>query len=465
MKPFMDKDFLLESKTAQKLFHDYAAHQPICDYHCHISPDVLAENQNFKDLADVWLGGDHYKWRAMRLAGIPERLITGDADPEEKFMAWSGLLPWLAGNPLQHWTNLELQRYFNIEEPLSPQTAKSVWQKANDALAKPDFRPVQLLEKLDVKWLCTTDDPLDSLSSHQKLATAGHQVRVLPAFRPDRFFKLAIPEYADLVNQLATKANITISSFADLVKALVMQIERFHQEGCRLSDHALDTLPGTEASLTAAETSFSKRMNGEHLSQADLAVFQATILSEMAAVYSRLGWTMQLHIGAKRNASSRGFQTLGADTGFDVIQDQPITDGLVLLLDDLEKNDRLPRTLLFTLNAKDNVTLGTISGAFPRDGEESWVSLGPAWWFYDQLDGMIQHMKQLCQVGVLKTFVGMTTDSRSLLSYTRHEYFRRLFCNELGQWIESGQLPYDEALLQELINRVSYQNAEALVNK
>ena len=459
----MDKDFLLETATSQTLFHQFASEWPICDYHCHISPDVLAENKNFSDLADVWLGGDHYKWRAMRLAGIPERLITGDADPEEKFMAWAELLPWLAGNPLHHWTNLELQRYFGIDEPLTSANAKTVWQKANDALSRPDFRPLQLLEKLNVRWLCTTDDPLDTLEPHAALAKGSHLTKVLPAFRPDRFFKLDQLAFTDWVNQLGEITQQKIESFEGLSRALALQIDRFNQQGCRLSDHAFDVLPGTAADKAAAERSYAKRLNGEHLSHADIACFRATLLSELAAVYSRHDWTMQLHIGAKRNASSRGFKALGPDTGFDVIQDYPISDDLVTLLDDLERSGRLPRTLLFSLNAKDNMTMSTIASAFAKDGAESWVSLGPAWWFHDQLDGMILHLKQLCQVGVLKTFVGMTTDSRSLLSYTRHEYFRRLFCNELGNWIENGQLAYDEVRLHELIGRVCYQNAEALV--
>ncbi len=459
----MDKDFLLETATSQTLFHHFASEWPICDYHCHISPDVLAENKNFSDLADVWLGGDHYKWRAMRLAGIPERLITGDADPEEKFMAWAELLPWLAGNPLHHWTNLELQRYFGIDEPLTSANAKTVWQKANDALSRPDFRPLQLLEKLNVRWLCTTDDPLDTLEPHAALAKGSHLTKVLPAFRPDRFFKLDQLAFTDWVNQLGEITQQKIESFEGLSRALALQIDRFNQQGCRLSDHAFDVLPGTAADKAAAERSYAKRLNGEHLSHADIACFRATLLSELAAVYSRHDWTMQLHIGAKRNASSRGFKALGPDTGFDVIQDYPISDDLVTLLDDLERSGRLPRTLLFSLNAKDNMTMSTIASAFAKDGAESWVSLGPAWWFHDQLDGMILHLKQLCQVGVLKTFVGMTTDSRSLLSYTRHEYFRRLFCNELGNWIENGQLAYDEVRLHELIGRVCYQNAEALV--
>ena len=459
----MDKNFLLETETSQTLFNQFASEWPICDYHCHISPDVLAENKNFKDLADVWLGGDHYKWRAMRLAGIPERLITGDADPEEKFMAWADLLPWLAGNPLHHWTNLELQRYFMIEEPLSAANAKAVWQKANDALSRPDFRPLQLLEKLNVRWLCTTDDPLDTLEAHAKLAKGNQHTKVLPAFRPDRFFKINQSAFTDWVKQLGETTQLKIESFEGLSQALIARVDQFHKQGCRLSDHAFDLLPGTTADLAAAERSFTKRLNGEHLSRADIAIYQATLISELASAYSRCGWTMQLHIGARRNASSKGFKALGADTGYDVIQDYPVSDDLVTLLDDLERSERLPRTLLYSLNAKDNMTMGTIASAFAKDGAESWVSLGPAWWFHDQLDGMILHLKQLCQVGVLKTFVGMTTDSRSLLSYTRHEYFRRLFCNELGNWIEKGELPYDEARLEALIGRVCYQNAEALV--
>ena len=338
-----------------------------------------------------------------------------------------------------------------------------IWQKANDALAKPDFRPLQLLEKFNVTWLCTTDDPLDSLAAHQQLSQRTSGVKIVPAFRPDRFLKIMMSDFSDLVSQLALQNGSEITGYTQLITALSRQADRFHEQGCRLSDHAFDILPGVKANRSEASRIFETRLNGGKLTDTDIACFQATLIFDLADQYHRLNWTMQLHIGAKRNASTRAFRTHGADTGFDVMQDRPIADDLVCLLDDLEQGGHLPRTLLYTLNAKDNMTLATIGSAYVREGQPSWVSAGPAWWFHDQLDGMLLHLKQFCQVGVLKTFVGMTTDSRSLLSYTRHEYFRRLLCNQLAVWVENGTYPADFTVLEKLIGRISYQNAAQML--
>lgn len=462
MKPFMDENFLLDTATARQLYHEQAASWPICDFHCHISPAELAANQSYANLSEVWLGGDHYKWRAMRLAGVPERLITGPADPEEKFMAWADIMPQLIGNPLYHWTHLELQRYFSINETLNRKTAPTIWQQANDALARPEFRPLQMLERLNVRWLCTTDDPTDALDAHQTLQQAETAVRIIPAFRPDRFFKLTQPDFPLALQQLEQRIGHPLPSFTELAESLVLQVDRFTTHGCRLADHGFDSLPDQQPDRHKAERALRSRMAGQTVDPVDLSHYQAALLFELADAYQRNQWTMQLHIGALRNASQQQFSRMGADSGYDVIRDRPVAENLVQLLNTLESAGRLPRTLLYSLNAQDNLTLAVIAGAFAREGEPAWVRPGPSWWFHDQFDGIRLHLKHYSQVGVLSTYIGMTTDSRSLLSYTRHEYFRRIFCQQLGDWVESGQYPADLDALSELVGRVCYQNAASL---
>lgn len=465
MKQFLDEHFLLHSETARRLYHESAAALPICDFHCHIDAAVLAANRLFRDLTDAWLGGDHYKWRAMRQAGVPERLITGSGDPEEKFLAWAAVMPDLIGNPLYHWTHLELQRYFAIDQPLTPVTAPMIWQKANDCLARPAWRPLELLRRLQVRILCTTDDPLSDLPDHDQLAGKSGDLQILPAFRPDRFLRLLQPEYPQIVSQLAGIADPTgksIDSIAELADALRGRAVYFHQRGCRLSDHALDNLPAAPADRAQAEILFRKRLAGGVLTLAEAAQVQYVLLGELAAIYHDLGWTMQWHIGALRNTSSRSYARLGADAGYDAIQDQPVAAAVARLLNDCQARDQLPRTLLYSLNANDNMTLGALAGTFAMDGQTAWVNLGPAWWFHDQLDGMRLHIRQYSQVSVLANYIGMTTDSRSLLSYTRHEYFRRIFCNLLAEWVEQGEYPADWKTLDQIIKRVCWSNASGL---
>lgn len=468
MKPFLDEDFLLHHDTARQLYHETAAMLPICDFHCHIDAAVLAANRPFRDLADAWLGGDHYKWRALRQAGVSERLITGPADPEEKFMAWASVMPDLIGNPLYHWTHLELQRYFHIDTPLTPDSASRIWQKANDCLRQPDWYPQALLQRLDVRILCTTDDPVSDLPDHTAMAGQVDNLRVVPAFRPDRFIRLLMPDFAQAVQQLADTRHpdkpgqTSIGSLDELVDALRMRAVRFHEAGCRLSDHALEYMPTAPASRLEAELLFKKRLAGEPLTLDDAGKVQFVLLLELAAIYDQLGWTMQWHMAALRNASRVSYRNLGPDTGFDAIQDLPVAGPLAALLDACQQNGHLPRTLLYSLNAGDNMTLATIAGTFVKDGERCLVSPGPAWWFHDQKDGMLSHLRQYSQVGVLANYIGMTTDSRSLLSYTRHEYFRRILCNLLGEWVEAGEYPNDRPSLDNLVRRICWQNAADL---
>ncbi|MBP8988862.1 MAG: glucuronate isomerase [Clostridia bacterium] len=462
---YMDKDFLLYSETAKKLYHEYAASQPICDFHCHIDASVLSKNQPFRDLTDIWLGGDHYKWRAMRQAGIPECLITGDADPKDKLMAWADVVPDLIGNPLYHWTHLELQRYFQINRTLNPKSAKDIWETANACLKQPSFLPIQLLLRMNVKILCTTDDPISTLSDHEALAGRTDDMKVIPASRPDRYLRLLSPTYKEAVDELADSVKpggCKIESLDDLAYALQSRARYFHAHGCRLSDHALDCMPQKPESRAAADALFKKRLRGQELTPEEAAKVQFVILTDLASIYDELGWTWQLHMGALRNTSRRAFERLGPDTGFDAILDEPIALPLATLLNACEENNHLPRTLLYSLNANDNMILTTLASTFVRDGEPAWVTQGPAWWFHDQKDGIECHLKQYSQIGILSNFVGMTTDSRSLLSYTRHEYFRRIFCNQIGALVESGEYPADWPVLSRLVKRVCFENAASL---
>ncbi len=461
MKRFMGKNFLLDTETARELYHDYAADLPICDFHCHIPVQQIAENEPFTSIAQAWLGGDHYKWRAMRVAGVPEALITGDATDEEKFMAWAETMPKLIGNPLYHWTHLELQRYFDIDDPLSPRTAADIWNECNRQIV--DMTPQSLIAQSNVKIVCTTDDPVDSLEWHQRLRTSNESgAEILPAWRPDKALNIDQPTFGPWLLQLENAVGFAIGDFETLKRALALRLEFFHASGCRLSDHALDTVPQSVPSDAMAQEAFvAMKRGGAVLGQLSDA-YRATLLTFLAGEYSRLGWTMQLHIGALRNMNRPMFAKLGPDTGFDAIADGPVIRPLSALLSAMMEKGPLPRTLLFTLNDKDNYPLGALVGAMQRDGAAGHVGFGPAWWFHDQRDGMAKHMRALANVTPISEFIGMTTDSRSLLSYTRHEYFRRIFCNQLANWVENGEYPEDYRALEMIVRKVCYENAMSL---
>lgn len=461
MKRFMGKNFLLNTDTARELYHDIAADLPICDFHCHIPAQQIAENEPFTSIAQVWLGGDHYKWRAMRIAGVPEALITGNASDEEKFMAWAETVPKLIGNPLYHWTHLELQRYFDIDEPLSPKTAADIWNECNRQIVS--LRPQDLIEQSNVKLLCTTDDPVDTLEWHQRLRMENESgATVLPAWRPDKALGLNAPAFGPWLLQLENAVGFAIIDFETLKRALALRLEFFHVNGCRLSDHALDTVPHSAPSDEMAQEAFMAFRRGDGILPQLVDTYRATLLTFLAAEYSRLGWTMQLHIGALRNVNKAMLDKLGPDTGYDAINDAPIARPLYSLLKAMAAAAPLPRTLLFTLNDKDNYTLGALSGALQQDGVAAQVNQGPAWWFHDQRDGMEKQIRSLANVSALSEFIGMTTDSRSLLSYTRHEYFRRIFCNLLGDWVENGEYPEDYKALEIIVEKVCYENAISL---
>lgn len=441
---------MLHGETAQKLYHSFAKGLPIVDYHCHLSPQMIAENHRFQSITELMLGGDHYKWRVMRTAGIEEKYITGDADDYHKFLKWSEVLPLCIGNPLYHWTHLELKRYFGIDKQLMPETADEIWRQCNDFLSREDYRTQGLILKSNVEVICTTDDPLDSLEYHQKLK-ADFPVKILPAFRPDKAVEIGKDAFRPYMQRLG------VSTYEGLCAKLKERIAYFHTNGCRISDHALEYVPFAAGS---GKIAFNKAMHGIPLTRAEEDGYKMEILSLCAGEYTRLGWAMQLHIGALRNNNTPMFRALGPDTGYDCANDLCIADGLVRFLDHLESTDSLPKTILYTLNPKDNPVLSTVLGSFQKAPFYGKLQFGSSWWFNDQKDGMVDQMTSLANVGLLSTFIGMLTDSRSFISYPRHEYFRQILCNLIGNWVDRGEYPYDEAYLSKIIRDICYQNAK-----
>lgn len=460
MRNFMDKDFLLDTECAKKLFHDFAENMPICDYHCHLSPEEIYENKQPSDISQLWLSGDHYKWRAMRSAGVDERYCTGDATGEEKFIKFGEALQYCIGNPLYHWAHIELQRYFGIDTPLNAKTAKDIYKKANEVIANGDFRPQSLIMKSNVKVVCTTDDPVDNLEYHKKLTQVdGFACKVLPSFRPDKALNIHLDGFADYIRNLGETAGIEINSYKDVIAALSARCDYFDSVGCKVSDQAFDYIPYNIASDEEIENVFANAMQGSIPSQADGDKYRTAVLIALGEKYYELGWTMEIHIGAIRNNSTRMFRQIGPDTGFDSVGDCEIAQNLSRFMDALDINSKLPKTILFNLNDKDNTVLATMLGNFQGTEAESKIQYGPAWWFLDTMDGMTNQMKSLGNLGVLGKFVGMETDSRSFTSYGRHEYFRRIMCRLIGQWVEDGWYAYDEEILKEIICGISYNNA------
>lgn len=462
MKPFLDKDFLLGSDTARALYHDHAEKMPIVDYHCHIDPNEIADDRRYESITQVWLGGDHYKWRAMRSAGVPERLITGDADPEEKFLAWAETVPKLIGNPLYHWTHLELQRYFGIDEPLSGRNAKAVYRACNEALAKPELSVRGIIKKSNVKLICTTDDPADGLSAHARIAADPTcEVAVLPAFRPDKAMRADKPDFAAYIGRLSATWGQPIAHMDDLRAALCARIAYFDARGCRVSDHGIDTALCVLAGEEELEAILQKGLRGEPVDQRESEAFQTALLLTCAREYQARGWVMQLHFGCIRNNSTRMFERLGPDTGFDAMNDEGRNaPRLARFLDLLEREDALPRTILYSLNPADNGVIGTVMGCFQTDSDIAGrIQMGSAWWFNDHKAGMEKQLTDLMDLGVVSTFVGMLTDSRSFLSYTRHEYFRRILCSVFGTLVENGEYPDDREALGRIVRDISYNNA------
>ncbi|HZK39510.1 MAG TPA: glucuronate isomerase [Clostridia bacterium] len=460
MKKFMDRDFLLNNRTAQALYHGSAAAMPIFDWHCHIQPQEIYENKQPEDITALWLAGDHYKWRAMRSYGIKEKYITGSATGYEKFKAWAEVMPFLIGNPLYHWTHLELQRYFNITEPLSKKTADDIWQRANARIVAGGFKPRELIESSNVACLFTTDDPADSLEYHTLLAQdKSFKCRVLPAFRPDKALGIDLPGFMPWMSSLEHRVEKKIDGFSSLQAALLERINFFETMGCRASDHAFAYVPYARADEKELEEIFTKALAGRVLTVDEQDKYKTELMRFFAKEYARRGWGMEIHIGVIRNNNTAMFDKLGADTGFDSIADYKVAVNLSRLLDSLAVQGDLPRTVLFSLNPKDNYVLATMLGNFQTDEAASKIQLGSAWWFNDNLDGMREQMKTLANTGVLGKFVGMVTDSRSLLSYPRHEYFRRILCELIGDMVEDGLYPNDLETLSQIVRDISYNNA------
>lgn len=465
MNNFLDKDFLLDTECAKKLFHDFAEDMPICDYHCHLSPKEIFENKQPSDISQLWLSGDHYKWRAMRSAGVEERYCTGDASSEEKFLKFGEALQYCIGNPLYHWAHIELQRYFGIDTPLNAKTAKEIYDRANEVIVNGDFRPQSLIMRSNVKVVCTTDDPIDSLEYHKKLKSVdGFDCKVYPSFRPDKALNIHLDGFADYIKALGNVAGVEIKSYKDVITALLKRCDYFDEVGCKVSDQAFDYVPYDVACDEDIEKVFSDAMCGKIPTQAQGDKYRTAVLVALGEKYHELGWAMEIHIGAMRNNSTRMFKAIGVDTGFDSVGDCEIAHTLSRFLDALDVNNKLPKTILFNLNDKDNTVLATMLGNFQSAEAESKIQFGPAWWFLDTMDGMTNQMKALGNLGVLGKFVGMETDSRSFTSYGRHEYFRRIMCRLIGRWVEDGWYAYDEEILKEIICGISYSNAMKYFN-
>ena len=459
MKAFLDDDFLLTTPTARRLYQ-VARSMPILDYHCHLDPKEIAQDRRFENITQVWLGGDHYKWRLMRANGVDEAYITGDAPDREKFQKWAETLELAIGNPLYHWSHLELRRYFGYEGVLNGDTAQEVWELCNQKLQEPGMSARNLIANSGVTLVCTTDDPADSLEWHQQLAQdSSFPVKVLPAWRPDAAMGLERPEYLDYLQRLGQAAGVEIRTYGDLKKALLSRMAFFDKMGCRASDHALTVAVCQPASEEELERVFQKRLEGEPLTQEELAAFQTGFLRFVAGEYKRRGWVMQLHYGCRRNNNTRMFHKLGRDTGYDaVLQGTPSLE-VAAFLDLLASQDALPRMVLYSLNPNDDEGLNSVIGCFQDGTPLGRIQQGSAWWFNDHKAGMVKQLTAFANGGLLGNFIGMLTDSRSFLSYPRHEYFRRILCELLGAWVENGEYPADWKALEKMVRGVCYNNA------
>ena len=460
-RPYIHDDFMLETEEARRLYHEHAAAMPIIDYHCHLDPALIARDRRFANLAEIWLHGDHYKWRAMRTNGVAERFCTGDADDREKFEKWAETLPYLLRNPLYAWSHLELARHFDVYELLSPATSQAVWERCNALLAQPEFSARGLMKRMKVRLVCTTDDPAGSLEHHEAIAAdPGFAVQVRPTWRPDKALAVEDPQaFNEWIERLGKAAGVDIASYDLFWEALRKRQDAFHAAGCRLSDHALTEPLASEYTEQQARRVFDAARAGERPSPEDAAAYQSTVLHELALLNHEKGWTQQLHIGALRNTNRRMFERLGPDTGFDAIHDGPVARPLQQFLDGLEQKGRLARTILYNLNPKDNPVLVALMGSFQDGSAPGKMQFGSGWWFLDQKDGMERQIESLSQLGLLSRFVGMLTDSRSFLSYPRHEFFRRILCNILGRDMAAGLMPSDEELVGRMVRDICHNNA------
>ncbi|NVM63571.1 glucuronate isomerase [Mucilaginibacter sp. SG538B] len=465
MKNFLDQDFLLQTKTAQRLYHEFASHQPIIDYHCHLPPDQIADDINFKNITQIWLYGDHYKWRAMRANGVNEAYITGNKTDEEKFMQWAATVPYTLRNPLYHWTHLELQRYFGINELLSPASAQKIYAQCNEKLQSPEFSIRNILKSKNVEVVGTTDDPLDNLSHHQKLKQDGYSVKVLPAYRPDKAMNADdIAGLNKYIDQLESVANVSISNIDEYLSALKARHEYFAENGCKLSDHGLEQIYSEDYTDAEIATIFTKIRNSEVLLPLEILKFKSAMLYYFAIWDHEKGWVQQFHLGALRNNNARALNNLGPDTGWDSIGDFAQGRALSKFLNRLDTTNQLAKTIIYNLNPADNELFATMVGNYNDGSVAGKMQFGSAWWFLDQKDGMIKQLNALSNMGLLSRLVGMLTDSRSFMSFPRHEYFRRLLCNLLGDDIENGELPNDIEWTGKIVSDICYFNAKNYFN-
>jgi len=463
MKPFMNADFLLPDECSRRLFHEFAAQMPIIDYHCHLPPADIASNATFRNLAHAWLGGDHYKWRAMRSNGVPEDDVTGHDADYRTFLAWAKTVPRLVGNPLYHWTHLELQRYFGIDEALSEKTAPAIWDACNAQIVRPEFGARSLLQRMKVRAVGTTDDPADTLEHHIAYAKVRQpdQPVMVPSFRPDRALAVDdLPAWQAYLTRLGAAANVDIGSYTALIQALESRHSAFHALGCRASDHGLVAPFATFGSAMTVQHVFAKMLQGSAPSRQEADTFKTAVLLEVGRMNAKRGWAMQLHLSAIRNLNTVMFKTLGPDTGYDAVNDEPIAPRLAAFMNALQSENLLPKTILYSLNPNDLAVLGTVMGCFQDGSSPGKIQMGSAWWFNDHIDGMRQQMVSLGNLGLLSRFVGMLTDSRSFLSFPRHEYFRRVLCALVGGWMESGEIPPDFDTFGSMVQDISYRNAK-----
>lgn len=463
---FIHDDFMLKNDAAKRLYHDFAKDLPIIDYHCHLSPEEIATDKAFKTITELWLSGDHYKWRAMRASGIDEYYITGDAPDKEKFLKWAEVVPQTLGNPLYHWTHLELKKYFGIEKLLGPDTAEEIWEETNRYLSQSDYSAKHLIKRSNVVLINTTDDPTDDLKYHKQLQIEAFEVKVLPTFRPDKGVEINQPTFLPFVSLLSEVTGKAITDYDAFISALLERVAYFHDRGGRLADHGLGEVPYAAYTKEAVAVAFDKALKGEAVSRLEENQFKTAVINALAEAYTKRGWVMQIHFGAIRNNNTKMFEQLGPDSGFDSINDQTnLAEKLNGLLNSCEVTGNLPKTILYNLNPTYNDIVGTTMQNFQTEaGIKGKIQFGSGWWFNDTKYGMERQLKSLSEAGLLMHFVGMLTDSRSFISYSRHEYFRRILCNLVGQWIEDGEVPNEEALVQPLIENICYYNAKRYFN-
>lgn len=464
MKEFLGEDFLLETEEAKKIYKDYAENMPICDYHCHLSPKEIYENKAPKNITELWLSGDHYKWRIMRACGVDEKYITGDGDDKEKFLKFAYSLQYAIGNPLYHWAHIELKKYFGVTTPLNAKTASEIYEAANKAIAEGDFRPQTLIRTSNVKYICTTDDPTDSLEYHILMQKENLGFKVYPTFRPDKALDIDKVDFPQYIEKLSNVSGVKIENIDTLIEALYKRADFFAGVGCKVCDQSFGVVPFAVTDRDECNDIFAKAMHGEIPTFEMVQTYKTYVFSALCKKYKELDWGCEIHIGAMRNNNTTMFKKIGVDSGFDIMDDKDVAQPLSRLLDSINEAGNLPKCALFNLNSKDNLVLAAMTGNFQSSEADCKMQFGPAWWFLDTLDGMTEQLRTLASVGVLGKFIGMETDSRSFTSYGRHEYFRRILCAVIGDWLTRGMVAFDEDVIKEIIEGICYNNAVKYFN-